>query len=344
MTDDFSHLPETDDEQLRGALARASVDATTLLALRDAIADLDVVRDAERVVSLRNKLAVLARSERENGEDAAALLGVTRALLDRTARRLSPSAVELSAYLTATPADLTPAVIRALALLNSRSRPLDELESLIECQGAGLARVAAVLLRLGILLENGPTSRTRSEDGEGAPLYELTPIGKAALPSMAERVLDLELGRFPWPTEVTLPADWAKSQEGGGEFFGFNRDGHDGDVAAACIERDVTEVGLLSAPHLKGVARLDKGVRFSTVALLPSQILSSAATPPDHSKIVKTRVERIVDDHRKVRDRVPDTRDKWSLELFAEDDVRERTEPLVETACDEAEVEYAFAA
>jgi hypothetical protein len=343
MTDDFSHLPETSDEQLRETLVRASADATILLALRDAIADLDVVRDAGRVVELRNKLAVLARSERESGEDAAALLGVTRALLDRTARRLSPSAVELSAYLAATPADLTPAVIRSLALLSSRSRPLDELESLLECQGAGLARVVVVLLQLGVLLQNGPSSRTRSEGGDDA-LYELTPIGKAALPSMAERVLDLELGRFPWPTDLTRPADWARVQEGGGQFFGFNRDGHDGDVAAACIERDVAEVGLLSAPHLKGVARLDKGVRFSTVALLPSQMLAPAAASTDGPEIVKTRVDRIVDDHRKVRDRVPDTSDKWSLEFFAEPDMRERAEPLVETACDEAEVEYAFAA
>jgi hypothetical protein len=340
MRDDFSHLPGIDSERLREWLVAASADPAALLALRDAIADLDIVRDAERVVDLRNRLAAIARRERDAGNDGTALLGVTRALLERTAQRLSPSAVELASYLATAPADLTPAVIRSLALLSVRSRPLDELESLLEYRDAALESVAMVLLRLGVLLQDGP----RGDGSEEGALYELTPIGKAALPSMAERVLDLELGRFPWPTDLTRPADWAKGQRGGGQFFGFNRDGHDGDVAAACIERDVAEVGMLSAPHLNGVARLDGGGRFSTVALLPSQMLSPAEVPSDGPKVVETRIHRIVDDHRKVRDRVPDTSDRWNLELFAETDMRERAESLVETACHEADVEYAFAA
>jgi hypothetical protein len=334
-------LADPSDAELIELLTEAARDAGALWQCGAQIADLDPLSDAPRLRELHERLRTLVRRLREDeaGNDDA--LTAARALLDQVAARQSPAGAALHDLLEREPGRFTPALVRALWQTNDCARTGANLGLLLP-DAASLRFVTRELVRAGALTR---TAGSPSDDGPfdalGADRYRLTPAGRHALGPIARRVLELELGRFPWPDSV---ATWASRTKR--ELFPFEHTGDDGLAVAQCIGAERGAIGVLSMPNLSGVASRRQSARAScdAIALLPGD---AAAW---NKRRVGARIEGILDDHHKLTDRITErlageAPGRWKLQLFAADGkVIERYGDQLDQACREAHVDHAIAA
>jgi len=311
------------DEILEGAdvLAEVANEPDSFLRIGEEIHDLDPLVDAERLAELHRQLRLAI--ERAEGSDQA----IGRSLLDLVAARQSPVGASVLALLETRQERFTPALVRALWEARELPRGERELRNVLSDE-ALLQFMTRDLVHAGVLTRTGGEDRT----------FRLTPAGRHALGPISRKVLALELGRFPWPDNVRAAGDWAREE--GLEIYPFRHSGEDGAQVAQCIGEE--NFGPLSVPNLFGVAgpepnRVRPSEPFHALAVLCGPLAFL------HDEAVDARMHRILDDRQTLARRTTARDVDWDLTLFADKGFQKDFGPIVQAACDQADVSCSFA-
>lgn len=297
------------------ALSSIASNPGLLVRVSDEIYGLDPVCDAARLAGLHGRLRGWLSSADEP------MSAVGRTLLELVAARQSPVGAKVCSLLKSAPHRFTPAVIRAL--WEARDLPRGPAEfSAVVGDTEGVAFLTGELVRAGVL--------TRA--GQDDPMFRLTPAGRHALEPIAREVLALELGRFRWPENVRPAGEWAR--EAGLELYTFDHDGEDGVAVQRCI-RTTRPIGPLSVPNLFGVAG---PYRSEPEAIDKCQALAVMFGPQWHKPDINARMRRILDDRDTLVSRTAGSEIPWELTLFADNDLLDQFKPVLESACEDAEV------
>lgn len=315
---------------LAGLLSEATERPATLVELTDEIHGLDPFVDAQQLADLRAELgsAVIAARDTDAANDVLTL-AAARLLLERVVGRQSPVASDLRLLLDREPHRFTPALLRTVWRTNERPWSLPELRC--------VAEESAWAFLTGELAQLGVVSRATDErEDSPEPRYRLMPAGRQALPAIARRVLEFELGRFPWPKDMTDPKSWASSTQL--RLLQFLHLGDDGATLARFLDKDPQRIGSLSLPNLVGVARPEPRAHSAllSIALMRGEADEWTTTA------VKARTDQIVDDHMKLMQRSDVRLNDTELKLFVLPTLGKTYGPVIRGACKAATVACSF--
>jgi hypothetical protein len=309
-------------------LARVSAQPTLLVKLAEEIHDLDPLRDALRLSELRSKLRAVAVSIRDDETDDKAVAESVHLLLNRVTARQSPVGAGLRILLDKHPDRLTPAVLRAARRTDDRAWTARELGCVVE--QSALAFLTGELASLGVVTQD-------STDRDPMQIrYRLTPAGREALPLIARRVLELELGRFPWPADLRDPEAWASSTHAA--FFEFDHLGRDDATLARCLDAAPREIGSLSLPNLYGIARPEDRATLD----LKSVAVLRREPGAWNTQELNARIDDIIDDQLKLMARTDTRVERWELMMFTRRDLDANHGRAMRDACDAAHVTCSF--
>ena len=327
---DYSLLRRVVDGGLEGLLSEAAERPATLVELTDEIHGLDPFVDAEQLADLRAELGLAVIAARDTDAANADLrLEAARLLLERVVGRQSPVGSDLRLLLDRQPHRFTPALLRTVWRTNERPWSLPELRC--------VAEESAWAFLTGELAQLGVVSRTTDElEDFPEPRYRLMPAGRQALPAIARRVLEFELGRFPWPKDMTDPKSWASDTQL--RLLQFLHLGDDGATLARFLGKDPQRIGSLSLPNLVGVARQEPRADSELLSIALMRGEADEWTP----KTVKARTDQIVDDHMKLMQRSDMRLDDGELKLFVLPTLARTYGPVMRDACQAATVECSF--
>lgn len=332
------NLTDQPDEALPGLLADAARDARQLLALSAQVYDLDPLEDAERLSTLREQLRGIVQAMRPNADASGPALAVARTLLDQVSARQSPVGTRLYGLMRSDIDRFTPALVRALWQTYGRARTLEQLFGPVTNGN----RAEADFLTRELVFLGALTATRGSTDADAPQRYRITPAGRHALRPIARQVLELELGRFPWPEGVPRPQEWAN--ERGVALYEFQHGGSDGAKVALCVGEPPGSIPSLSVPHLLGVAGRESGAHAPT-AHAPYSALAVLWGDANRWSVpeVVVRMKDILDDQSKIRQRVDQQAGEWRVTLFAGNDMVDKYGHELRHVCEEADVACAFA-
>lgn len=319
-------LPQDADSILR-LLDEEAADPAHGTSLLHLIANSDPVTDSAGLESIRQVLQSELRAARAD-DRAGTRETIARIALRFVASRRSPIAVDLDRYLAGGPPGVSPAGVRAAAMLSSFRR-LDELIAALNADEEMLTRDLSRLVRLGILI-----AETDSFGRECS--FCLTPAGRPALAKLAAQVVEFELGRFRWPDDVPEPFAWAEAK--GQQVFPFERRGRDYEVVAECLGGTAGQAESLSVRNLYGLAKPKPKPQPPAAHL---RIHTMALLAPDLGPILP-RMTAIIDEHRRVEHLVDDRAD-LSITVFTNSLIREKHGADVLELCSDNDVACDFA-